>query len=216
MKNFSDIRKPITEDFELAMRVAKRYARPSNPQVLAYHKDTKTWHSIDKHQFDSLTHTKHEYEVHSIHEAVDNSEGKDPPPVVLMKRKSIRQFPDGKRVALYYADKLNKYISIPYTAGDKGDKDEVVAEEVIIQEGTPKHSIFARLKKICDDGRNERIRFANGTTCSVDQFTARKVLALYDAMGEESRKKLSKMAVVDKAKFSKIVDFAHRTLSTKG
>ena len=40
----------------------------------------------------------------------------DPPPVLLMKRKSVRQFPNGQRVALYYVDKLDKYVTVPYTA----------------------------------------------------------------------------------------------------
>jgi len=46
------------------------------------------------------------------------SEGKqlDPPAVLIMKRKSIRQFPDGQRVALYYVDKIDKYVTVPYTA----------------------------------------------------------------------------------------------------
>ena len=46
------------------------------------------------------------------------SEGKqlDPPEVLIMKRKSIRQFPDGQRVALYYVDKIDKYVTVPYTA----------------------------------------------------------------------------------------------------
>ena len=39
----------------------------------------------------------------------------DPPAVLVMKRKSIRNFPNNERVALYFIDKLNKYISIPYT-----------------------------------------------------------------------------------------------------
>jgi hypothetical protein len=40
----------------------------------------------------------------------------DPPTVLIMKRKSVRQFPDGQRVALYYVDKLDKYVTVPYTA----------------------------------------------------------------------------------------------------
>jgi len=40
----------------------------------------------------------------------------DPPAVLLMKRKSVRQFPDGQRVALYYVEKLDKYVTVPYTA----------------------------------------------------------------------------------------------------
>jgi hypothetical protein len=40
----------------------------------------------------------------------------DPPTVLMMKRKSVRQFPDGQRVALYYVEKLDKYVTVPYTA----------------------------------------------------------------------------------------------------
>ena len=46
----------------------------------------------------------------------ESSKQMDPPAVLIMKRKSIRQFPDGQRVALYYVDKINKYVTVPYTA----------------------------------------------------------------------------------------------------
>ena len=45
-----------------------------------------------------------------------SSKTMDPPAVLIMKRKSVRQFPDGQRVALYYVDKLDKYVTVPYTA----------------------------------------------------------------------------------------------------
>ena len=51
----------------------------------------------------------------------------DPPPVLMLKRKSIRLYPDNTRVALYYNDKLDKYFSIPY--GPKVDTD-IQAEEI--------------------------------------------------------------------------------------
>lgn len=40
----------------------------------------------------------------------------DPPAVLIMKRQSVRQFPNDQRVALYYVDKINKYVTVPYTA----------------------------------------------------------------------------------------------------
>jgi hypothetical protein len=40
----------------------------------------------------------------------------DPPAVLVMKRKSIRQFPNNQRVALYYVDKIHKYVTVPYTS----------------------------------------------------------------------------------------------------
>ena len=46
----------------------------------------------------------------------DKSEKMDPPAMLIMRRKSIRQFPNGQRVALYYVDKINKYVTVPYMA----------------------------------------------------------------------------------------------------
>lgn len=40
----------------------------------------------------------------------------DPPNILIMKRKSIRQYSNGQRVALYFVDKINKYVTVPYTA----------------------------------------------------------------------------------------------------
>lgn len=40
----------------------------------------------------------------------------DPPQVLLMKRRWVRVFPNNQRVALYYVEKINKYVTVPYTA----------------------------------------------------------------------------------------------------
>lgn len=50
-----------------------------------------------------------------LEEGAAKTQSLDPPAVLVMKRKSIRQFPNNERVAMYFVDKLNKYISIPYT-----------------------------------------------------------------------------------------------------
>jgi hypothetical protein len=55
-----------------------------------------------------LSHIKESH----IHEAKKGP--KDPPAVMIMRRKSIRQFPNGQRVAIYYIEALKKYVSVPY------------------------------------------------------------------------------------------------------
>jgi hypothetical protein len=40
----------------------------------------------------------------------------DPPPVLIMRRKAIRQYPNGQRVAMYYVDKIDKYVTVPYSS----------------------------------------------------------------------------------------------------
>jgi hypothetical protein len=36
------------------------------------------------------------------------------PPMIMLKRRAIRTFPDGQKVALYWADKIRKFVTIPY------------------------------------------------------------------------------------------------------
>lgn len=36
------------------------------------------------------------------------------PVMLVLKRKSIRIFPDGIKVGIYYSDRLKKYVSIPF------------------------------------------------------------------------------------------------------
>jgi hypothetical protein len=55
-------------------------------------------------------------EFRMIQESEDRKLSLDPPAVLIMKRKSIRQFSNNQRVALYYVDKIDKYVTVPYTA----------------------------------------------------------------------------------------------------
>lgn len=57
--------------------------------------------------------------VDSVNEIFTETEKQhplDPPAVLIMRRKSVRQFPNNQRVALYYVDKIDKYVTVPYTA----------------------------------------------------------------------------------------------------
>ena len=45
--------------------------------------------------------------------AVKTKVNMNPPTMLVMRRVSIRQFPNGQYVALYYIDKMNKYVTIP-------------------------------------------------------------------------------------------------------
>lgn len=38
------------------------------------------------------------------------------PAIVIMHRRAIRVFPDGQKVALYWADRIGKYISVPFSS----------------------------------------------------------------------------------------------------
>ena len=84
----------------------------------------------------------------------------DPPAVLVMRRKSIRVFPDGKRVALYFVDKLNKYVTVPY-------------EEMQWSESTVIDKL-AKSKK-----SSVIIEHNDGTTSEVTPEMAKNIIDLY-------------------------------------
>lgn len=70
-----------------------------------------------------------EEEIEVTEEPVILQEDKDPPLVLVIKRKAIRMYPDGTRIALYYNERLKKYFSVPYQYGSGMDA-PIQSEEV--------------------------------------------------------------------------------------
>jgi len=56
------------------------------------------------------------------------------PMILILKRRSIRAFPDGQRVALYWADKLKTFISVPYSSVGVGYSPSVSEEVTLVAE----------------------------------------------------------------------------------
>ena len=54
-----------------------------------------------------------------------------PPIILVIKRKAVRLYPDGTRIALYYSSKLKKYFSVPFNT-PKG-KNAVIQSENFIE-----------------------------------------------------------------------------------
>ena len=73
--------------------------------------------------------------VEVTEEPVILQEDKDPPLVLVIKRKAIRLYPDGTRIALYYNEKLKKYFSVPYQYGSGMDA-PIQSEEVELEEAS--------------------------------------------------------------------------------
>jgi hypothetical protein len=130
----------------------------------------------------------------------DHSQPHDPPAVLIMRRKQIRQFPNGQKVALYYVDKINKYITVPYSAMQWS---AAVEEEVELDENVMHH-----LKKIIDGHTDKPIKFKDGKSMKVDRQTAHAVLTVHGALSDDNKKKLSDMAHKSKTHFGRVVDFA--------
>lgn len=86
---------------------------------------------------------------------------KELPTVIILKRKAIRVYPDNQKIALYYSQALDRYISIPY--GPKGEALGMTMNESIdlkvnsqdsnkIPSANPKSPSEREMKKDVDTG----------------------------------------------------------------
>ncbi len=130
-----------------------------------------------------------------------NEDTSSPPFVLLLKRKAIRLYPDGTRVALYYNDKIDKYFSLPY--GDAVDA-PIQAEEVEVIE----EAVMDQLHKIVSAKTGDSVKFGNGVTRKIDHFTASAITQVHNALNDANKKKLADMVHKSPEHLAKVADFA--------
>lgn len=148
-----------------------------------------------------------EYLDVALYEKEDHGQPHDPPAVLIMRRKQIRQFPGGQRVALYYVDKLNKYVTVPYEGMGWSTP---TSEETKLEENVIHH-----LKNIVDNHSAKAYKFKDGKTMKIDAQTAQAVLNVHKAVNDENKKKIEDMASKSKHHFTKVVDFAWKHTQLK-
>lgn len=122
---------------------------------------------------------------------------KDPPAILIMRRKSIRMYPDGQRVALYYVDKLNKYVTVPYQ-----DMQWSVANE---------QTIFEKLSIIVEQNENMVVEHIDETISEITPEIANNILELYKKINESNKQKLIDMLESSANHFKQIVDFTKKS-----
>ena len=152
---------------------------------------------------------------HKIDEDIDGMPGvfsskpADPPPTLVMRRRSIREFPNGQRVALYQIDKLNKYITIPYQVKNWAN------EEVELQLEPLEENVMHHLKNIVNNSQAKSVKFKDGSSMKVDVQTANAILKVHGAVNDENKEKISQMAHKSKSHFKKVADFAWKHVTYK-
>jgi len=130
-----------------------------------------------------------------------NEDTSNPPFVLLLKRKAIRLYPDGTKVALYYNDKIDKYFSLPY--GNAVDA-PIQAEEVEVIE----EAVMDQLHKIVSAKTGDSVKFGNGVTRKIDHFTASAITQVHNALNDANKKKLADMVHKSPEHLAKVADFA--------
>jgi hypothetical protein len=126
---------------------------------------------------------------------------KDPPFVLILKRKAIRLYPNKTKIALYHNAKLNKFFSIPY--GPNIDSSPLQAEEVEIRE-----SVIEQLQHIVESGRTSRIEFSDGQSKVVVPSTATAITKVYQSVNEENQIRMTEMIDKSPEHFNKVAAFA--------
>jgi len=139
---------------------------------------------------------------------------KDPPAVLVLRRKNIRSFSNDTYIALYYNDKLNKYFSIPYSTNSDINS-PIQAEETELEEAvdgigqlqkiqdTHQHFSGPILKKL-----NGIVRHKDGSASKVDAQTARAVLTVHKSLNDENKKKFADMVARSSHHMQKAAEFA--------
>lgn len=121
----------------------------------------------------------------------------DPPMMMVLKRKGIRIFPDGKRVALYVQEKLGLTFTIPYSASTGMENPMVGVTED-----------FEALFEV-KEGETKEVQGV-----MIDHKTAANLVRLHSELNPENQQ-LMRDHIKDPVKFSKIVDFANRAENAK-
>jgi len=134
--------------------------------------------------------------------SVDNE--KDPPFVLLLKRKAIRVYPDKTKVALYHNKQLDKYFSVPYGPGVDG---YVQAEEVELEE-----AVMDQLQKIKDNHSHGTVNHKDGSASKVDVQTAHAILTVHKNLNDDNKKKFSDMVARSSHHLQKAANFSWKQM----
>jgi len=119
----------------------------------------------------------------------------DPPAVLVMRRITVRQFPNGQRVALYFVKAVNKYVTVPYTSMQWSAS---MPEEFNsgIEQLTNSNTIY----------------HLDGSVSNVNEDTTNMLLSVYGALTEDNKQKFNEMISKSEYHFKKATTFAQKHL----
>jgi hypothetical protein len=136
----------------------------------------------------------------------ESGDTKDTPYILLLKRKAIRIYPDGTKVALYHNKQLDKYFSVPYGPGVDA---AIQAEETELEEAV---DAIGQLQKIKDSHSHGTVNHKDGTASKVDVQTAHAILTVHKNLNDENKKKFSDMVARSSHHLQKAADFSWKQM----
>jgi len=137
---------------------------------------------------------------------ISESTFRDPPMMLILKRRGIRIFPDGKRVALYQNEKLGLSFTIPYASTGPEQELVGVSEEVEeVMESLEQVAKYAQEESPKTTARH--MKFDDGSKLKVSHGAAKAIHMVHGALNPENQKKFADM-LKDPKGFTKAAHFA--------
>ena len=121
---------------------------------------------------------------------IDTPETLTVPMVLVLRRKAIRLYPDGTRIALYWNDKLKKYFSVPYNMPYDAP---VQAEQY-----------FEELQK------SEEILLNDGNVIELSEDVKRIIVETYSQLDSEYKEQFWTQLTESKETFGNLYEFCRQ------
>jgi hypothetical protein len=119
----------------------------------------------------------------------------DPPAVLVIKRRAVRLYPDGTRVALYYSDKLKRYFTVPYATMSSG-LSAIQAE-----------SFIDELRAMSNLTEDTTLELEDGSQVELDVLMANRIVYAYDGLEEDNKQKFVDLLTSSEESFDKAYEF---------
>ena len=129
-------------------------------------------------------------------EVVQLTESQDPPFVLVLKRKAIRLYPDGTKIALYHNERLNKDFAVPYATAAQP---VIQAEEL---------TTLGQLQRIKEHNINGTVIHNDGSASEIDTQTAYALLETYESLSDENKNKFIDMMALSANHMQKAIEFS--------
>jgi hypothetical protein len=118
-----------------------------------------------------------------------------PPIIMVIKRKAVRLYPDGTRIALYYSEKLKRYFSVPFGTPE-ADMSGVQAENFIDE--------LRSSSKLAED---TMLQLSDGTEVEMTPEMIDEIVYAYDGLEEENKEKFIGLLTSSEESFDKAYEF---------
>jgi hypothetical protein len=118
-----------------------------------------------------------------------------PPIILVIKRKAVRLYPDGTRIALYYNDKMRRYFSVPFGTPES-DVSGVQAE-----------SFIGELRAMSNLTEDTTLELQDGSQVELNGSLVNHILYAYDDLEEENKEKFIDLLTSSAESFDKTYEF---------